>query len=87
MHYWDDGTSYQGHWKNGKKHGTSYYIEHDQDDIHEQIKVKKGLWEKGKRTKWLNEISTDEIMNARKHYSSFLLKKDTLEDAIESLEK
>ena len=27
IYFWADGAAYQGNWKNGKKDGTSFYIE------------------------------------------------------------
>ena len=44
---WPDGRIYKGNWKNGKQHGKGDYY-------NPKLKVwKKGLWEYGKRIKWI----------------------------------
>ena len=51
MYLWSDGSTYNGNWQNGKQHGSGYYIEKDKDNS-EQLKIRKGIWEEGKRKCW-----------------------------------
>ena len=50
---WTDGRKYTGWWWKGKQHGVGTYY-----DPHKGS-AKKGIWENGKRVKWL----TDEIIS------------------------
>ena len=46
---WDGGKKYKGFWKNGKQHGEGMLY---------SVKAKawrKGIWENGKRIKWIKE--------------------------------
>ena len=44
---WPDGRIYKGMWKNGKQHGEGdYYNPYKKE-------WKKGVWEYGKRVKWI----------------------------------
>jgi hypothetical protein len=45
---WDDGRIYKGNWKEGKQNGEGEYY-----NPKEKI-WKKGLWENGKKIKWIN---------------------------------
>ena len=45
---WADGRKYKGSWKNGKQHGEGEYCPSNG-------KIwRKGIWENGKRVKWLD---------------------------------
>ena len=44
---WPDGKKYNGEWKNGKQHGEGYLYSV------KNLTWRKGLWENGKRIKWL----------------------------------
>ncbi len=44
---WPDGRIYKGNWKNGKQHGEGDYYNPKTKEW------KKGLWEYGKRIKWI----------------------------------
>ena len=48
-----DGRIYEGGWLKGKQHGVGWYQANDRS-----LK-KKGIWDKGKRTKWLEEVYDD----------------------------
>ena len=43
---WADGRKYVGGWRDGKQHGNGEYIANGASQ--------KGVWEDGKRTKWLS---------------------------------
>lgn len=48
--FWPDGRSYKGNWVNGKQHGEGYYC-----SVNDGAGTgKKGLWENGKRVKWID---------------------------------
>lgn len=50
---WADGRKYKGNWKNGKQEGEGEFY-------NPKFKQwKKGLWEQGKRIKWLEEGETE----------------------------
>ena len=62
IYFWADGAAYQGSWQNGKKHGTSFYVEkQNPSSSSKQLKIRKGIWENGKRKEWLTDITADEI--------------------------
>ena len=46
VYHWPDGRRYEGYWANGKQHGQGRYIVSNKE-------VKVGIWEDGKRIKWL----------------------------------
>lgn len=46
---WPDGKKYKGEWKNGKQHGIGEYYDPDENTW------KKGIWEYGKRIKWIDD--------------------------------
>lgn len=48
MYQWADGRKYSGEWKMGKQHGKGKYILSEGS-------VKIGIWEDGKRIKWVDE--------------------------------
>lgn len=50
-YYWTDGRRYEGWWNKGKQHGLGTYIDSKKE------KIKYGLWEGGKRSKWFDEQS------------------------------
>lgn len=52
MFTWPDGRRYEGGWLRGKQHGTALYTD-------KSGKVKTGLWENGKRTKWITETDPE----------------------------
>jgi hypothetical protein len=45
---WEDGRRYEGMWENNKQHGEGKYYEPDGV-------MRRGLWEDGKRVKWVDE--------------------------------
>ena len=51
---WSDGRTYEGGWKDGKQHGEGIYKSKGKGT------ARKGVWENGKRTRWLNEIAMEE---------------------------
>ena len=54
-YFWNDGRIYDGDWLNNKQHGTGKYTANG--------KTKMGIWEQGRRTKWLS--SEDSRMDSR----------------------
>ena len=44
---WNKGKKYKGNWKNGKQHGEGYFYSA------KNLTWRKGLWDNGKRIKWL----------------------------------
>lgn len=46
MYHWGDGRKYDGRWENGVQHGEGLFYDTDGN-------AKKGLWENGKRLKWI----------------------------------
>ena len=46
---WPDGKKYKGEWKNGKQHGLGEYF-----NVNTKT-WRKGMWEFGRRKKWLDE--------------------------------
>jgi len=52
VYTWNDGRKYEGYWANGKQHGRGKYILLDNT-------VKHGIWEDGKRLKWVNVKGED----------------------------
>ena len=46
---WPDGRKYKGFWKNGKQHGEGFFY------VPKKNIWKKGIWENGKRVKWIDE--------------------------------
>jgi len=46
---WPDGRIYKGRWKNGKQHGEGLFF-----CVKKNV-WKKGIWENGKRIKWIDE--------------------------------
>ena len=46
---WPDGRKYRGSWKDGKQHGEGLFYSIKGNSW------KKGIWENGKRIKWLDE--------------------------------
>ena len=56
IYLWADGRAYNGEWLNGKQHGTGYYITTDASQ-NNQLKVKKGTWQNGKRQEWIEGIT------------------------------
>ena len=44
---WNDGRIYDGNWKNGKQHGEGKFFNPKKNEW------KKGIWEDGKRIKWI----------------------------------
>jgi len=46
---WSDGRIYKGGWKDGKQHGEGLFF-----CVKKKV-WKKGIWENGKRMKWINE--------------------------------
>ena len=63
---WPDGKKYKGEWKNGKQHGLGEYF-----NVNTKT-WRKGMWEFGRRKKWLDETpnprprkSFDEVVEFR----------------------
>ena len=50
---WPDGKKYNGEWKNGKQHGFGEYF-----NVADKT-WKKGIWEFGRRKKWLDESEAE----------------------------
>jgi len=50
IYQWSDGRRYEGQWSQGKQHGYGAYI---QPGTTGQYETKYGLWEMGRRIKWL----------------------------------
>lgn len=48
IYLWADGRAYNGDWAGGKQHGTGYYVVPDETGK-EDVKIKKGTWQNGKR--------------------------------------
>ena len=47
IYTWNDGKQYEGWWQNGKQHGEGIYRKDGRD--------RRGIWEDGKRAKWLDD--------------------------------
>lgn len=61
---WSDGRIYRGFWKNGKQHGKGEFYQP------KTKKWKKGIWEDGKRTIWINSKDiNDEGYDENKSYN------------------
>ena len=55
---WADGRKYNGCWKDGKQHGEGMFFNVSQG------KWKKGIWENGKRMRWMeDEPEREEVEN------------------------
>ncbi len=52
VYHLSDGRRYEGWWRNGKQHGLG--IMYNQRPTMDEPKSKRGLWEEGKRIKWLD---------------------------------
>ena len=55
IYKWADGRRYEGYWSNGKQHGLGKYI------IPKEGIKKHGLWEDGKRIKWFDDETIQDI--------------------------
>ena len=44
---WNEGKKFKGNWKNGKQHGEGYLYSVKNNTW------RKGIWENGKRIKWI----------------------------------
>lgn len=51
---WAEGKEYRGNWKNGKQHGEGEFYNVTNK------RWKKGIWEEGKRLKWIDEEPNNE---------------------------
>jgi hypothetical protein len=49
VYFWADGRRYEGYWKNGKQDGEGKYI------LPNAV-TKIGIWEDGKRIRWIEQI-------------------------------
>jgi hypothetical protein len=49
-----DGRKYRGFWQHGKQHGEGEFSNNS------EMTWRKGLWENGKRVRWLSETHTKE---------------------------
>ena len=54
---WPDGRKYKGSWKDGKQHGEGLFY------IADKKIWKKGIWNNGKRIKWIDENINIELEN------------------------
>lgn len=52
LYFRADGRKYRGFWKNGKQHGEGEFFAANQGNW------KKGVWEDGKRIRWLSDAAT-----------------------------
>lgn len=57
MYLWSDGRAFNGEWLDGKQNGFGYYMVTGDD----KFEVKKGEWTSGKRKRWLEDITENEI--------------------------
>lgn len=48
-----DGRKYKGYWKNGKQHGEGEFYTVSMDTW------KKGIWDDGKRVRWINDATRE----------------------------
>ena len=54
---WSDGRIYKGGWKDGKQHGEGLFF-----CVKKKV-WKKGIWENGKRIKWIDEnVNIDKLI-------------------------
>lgn len=59
IYQWADGRKYMGYWNKGKQNGLGVYI------VGKDDKVKYGIWEEGKRIKWLDPETEVALINNR----------------------
>lgn len=57
VYLWADGRKYQGYWRDGKQHGIGKYITSNE--------TKWGIWEEGKRTKWIDGLNDQDVFRFR----------------------
>ena len=67
IYLWADGRAYYGEWDQGKQHGLGYYIVVAPEDGN-SLKIKKGVWNQGKRQEWKDDLTSAEIAEQTKNY-------------------
>ena len=68
IYIWIDGRAYSGSWNDNQQDGTGYYIQPNKDVtqvIDDQLIVKKGIWENGKRIEWIENVPEEETQNQK----------------------
>jgi hypothetical protein len=58
VYTWSDSKKYAGWWSNGKQHGLGVFIS-------VEGKRKLGVWEDGKKLKWLSEEEAKDIESGK----------------------
>lgn len=86
IYLWADGRAYNGEWQAGKQHGTGFYIVPDETDK-EALKIKKGEWLSGKRQRWVEDITEQEIEEQKKRYNDIKMRRYGLANEIEFIEQ
>lgn len=62
---WSDNRRFKGWWHENKQHGLGIYFSPD------STSAKFGVWQMGKRIKWLNDTEADLIREKKLDYTSF----------------
>ena len=71
IYKWTDGRRYAGWWHKGKQHGFGTYLGSSDGQ-----KEKNGLWEHGKRVKWLDESDQQLANQGKFDYLQYFKNKD-----------
>ena len=62
---WADNRKFKGWWHENKQHGLGVYFSP------ESTSARFGIWQMGKRIKWLNESECSEIRNGNVDYTNY----------------
>ena len=63
---WADNRKFKGWWFENKQHGLGVYFSP------ESTSAKFGIWQLGKRVKWLSEQECESVRNGQLDYTTFL---------------
>lgn len=86
IYLWADGRAYNGDWLGGKQHGIGFYIVPD-ENAKDDLKIKKGTWQNGKRQEWRDDLNSDEIQVQKDKYKEIKMRQYSLPTEIEYIEQ
>ena len=66
VYRWSDSRKFKGWWYDNKQHGLGVYYSPDNGD-----KPRFGIWQMGKRLRYLSEIEASQILDKSLDYVSF----------------